>query len=329
MLAQTRDTQNTGMQKGVHVRFSQAVARSATNTPTRFLQELRRYMKKTAISSLVTASAVTVGVAIGSFVPAANSALAADKLSIQYDLYTRGIRAFALNYDANIAPNAYKARAKLRPKGLASLVVDLKMDMQSEGRITSRGAVSDSFVMGVKEKGKNGRYAVRFKGLKPASSERKPGVNGDTAAKLEAAASKGVRDTLASILNLSLSPSANPCKGSHRIYNGKEVFELSLKKLKDDTFHNKDGGVYRGPAIACRMVYSTLAGLSPKTEAKYRKNPPVFNAWFAPVQSGSLDRPIHVLVGVTGKIKGKDFVAYANRATLNGRPLNAQSMAKR
>jgi hypothetical protein len=297
--------------------------------PKLVFQELRISMKKTAIFSLLTASVLSAGVAIGSMVPMASSALAADKLSVQYDLYTRGMRAFALNYDAELASNAYKARAKLRPKGLASLVVDLKMDMKSAGRITGDGAVPDSFSMGVKENGKNGAYAVRFKGLKPASSDRKPGVNGDTAAKLEAAASKGVRDTLASIVNLSLSTAANPCKGSHRIYNGKEVFQLSLEKLKDDTFHKKDGGVYRGPAVACRMVYSTLAGLSPKTEAKYRKNPPVFNVWFAPVQSGSLDRPIHVLVGVTGKIKGKDFVAYANRATLNGKPLNAQSMAKR
>lgn len=286
-------------------------------------------MKKTAISSLLSASVLSAGVALGLMVPVASSAVAADKLSVQYDLYTRGMRAFALNYDADLAPNSYKARARLRPKGLASLVVDLKMDMQSAGRITSDGAVPDSFSMGVKENGKNGAYAVRFKGLKPASSDRKPGVNGETAAKLEAAASAGVRDTLASIVNLSLATSANPCKGSHRIYNGKEVFQLSLKKLKDDTFHKKDGGVYRGPAVACQMVYSTLAGLSPKTEARYRKKPPVFNVWFAPIQSGSLDRPIHVLVGVTGKIKGKDFVAYANRATLNGKPLNAQSMAKR
>jgi hypothetical protein len=85
--------------------------------PKLVFQELRISMKKTAIFSLLTASAVTVGVAIGSFVPAASSALAADKLSIQYDLYTRGMRAFALNYDADIASNAYKARAKLQAKG--------------------------------------------------------------------------------------------------------------------------------------------------------------------------------------------------------------------
>ena len=286
-------------------------------------------MLKTALSSSLACATLTSGLALAALAPTAGSAAAAEKLKVQYDLYTRGMRAFALNYNADIDATAYKASASLRPKGLASLVVDLKMDMQSSGRLTDKGAVPGSFAMGVKENGKNGKYAVRFKGLTPVKSSREPGIDRTLAAKIDKAAADGVRDTLSSIMNLAVAGSDNPCTGSHRVYNGKEVFELSLTKLKDDAFRNKDGGVYRGPAVACRMVYSTLAGLSEKTEARYRKNPPVFNVWFAPVKSSALGRPIHVLVGVTGKIKGKDFVAYANRATINGKPLNEQSLAER
>jgi hypothetical protein len=286
-------------------------------------------MKKTALNSLLATIAITGGLAVTGLAAASGQAHAAEELSVQYDLYTRGMRAFALNYDARIEPAAYSARAKLRPKGLASLVVDLTLDMETAGTLTPKGAVPRSFTMGINENGKSGTYSVSFKGLKPASTKRNPGVDAQTAAKLDAESAKGVRDTLSSIMDMAVSAEANPCNGSHRVYNGKEVFQLSLAKLKDDVFHDKDGGVYRGPAIACRMVYSTLAGLSENTEAKYRKNPPTFNVWFAPVQSKSLGRPINVLIGVTGKIKGKDFVAYANRATINGKPLNAQSMASK
>ena len=286
-------------------------------------------MFKTAFSSSLAGIGIAAAIATASFVPAATSAVAADNISVQYDLYTRGMRAFALNYDAEIASDSYNAAASLRPKGLASLVVDLKMDMKSSGAVTARGAQSKAFTMGVKENGKNGAYSVRFDGLAPVASERKPGVDGKTAASLDKAAADGARDTLASLVNLAVSDSDNPCSGTHRVYNGKEVFELSLSKIKDDAFHDTDGGVYRGPAIACRMGYASIAGLSDKTMAKYRKNPPVFNVWFAPVQSRTLNRPVHVLVGVTGKIKGKDFVAYANRATINGKPFNKQSMAKK
>lgn len=286
-------------------------------------------MSKTALNSLLTTATIAAGIGAAGLAMASSSTQAAEQLSVQYDVYTRGMRVFALNYDASIAPESYSAKARLRPKGLASLLVDIKLDMETAGSFSPKGAMPRSFTMGVEEKGRSSNYAVSFKGLTPASSKRTPGVDAETAAKLDAASANGVRDTLSSIMNLATSSEANPCSGTHRVYNGKEVFELSLTKIKDDAFHDKDGGVYRGPAVVCRMVYSTIAGLSPGTVEKYRKNPPTFNVWFAPVNSNSLGRPINVLVGVTGKIRGKDFVTYANRATINGKPFNGQSLASK
>lgn len=284
---------------------------------------------KTATFNTIAASAVAVAAFTFAFTASPNTVLAADKLDVRYDLYTRGMRAFALSYSANIDRNSFSASAKLRPKGLASLFVDLKMDMQSSGVVTGQGARSDSFTMGIVEKGKKGKYAVNFNGLQPVSSRRQPAVNKKIEAKLETASAAGTRDTLASIMDMAVTPAQNPCDASYRIYNGKEVFQLALRKIKDDVFGEKDGGVYRGPAIVCSITYSTLAGLSAKTEARYRKNPPEFKVWFAPVSSSALGRDLNVLVAVTGKIKGKEFVAYANQATLSGRPLNSKSMASR
>lgn len=284
---------------------------------------------KPAVTNTVAAIAVAASSFTVALTASPDTALAADKLVVRYDLYTRGIRAFALNYKANIDQSSFNATAKLRPKGLASLFVDLKMDMKSSGLVTGKGAQSDSFTMGIEEKGKTGRYAVNFNGLQPVSTNRKPAMKSKTEARINTAAADGVRDTLASIMDIALTPAQNPCDASYRVYNGKEVFQLALRKIKDDTFGKKDGGVYRGPAIVCSMTYSTLAGLSARTEAKYRKNPPVFRVWFAPVRSSALGRDMNVLVAITGKIKGKDFVAYANRATLSGRPLNSKSLAKR
>ena len=284
---------------------------------------------KTAIINTISATAVAVSAFTFAFAASPGTVLAADKLDVQYDLYTRGMRAFALNYSANIDRNSFRASAKLRPKGLASLFVDLKMDMESSGAVTGKGAQSDSFTMGVVEKGKKGKYTVSFNGLQPVSTRRQPAVHKKVEAKLDTASAAGTRDTLASIMDMAVSPAQNPCDASYRIYNGKEVFQLALRKIKDDVFGDKDGGVYRGPAIVCSITYSTLAGLSAKTEAKYRKNPPEFKVWLAPIRSSALGRDMNVLVAVTGKIKGKDFVAYANKATLSGRPLNSKSMASR
>ncbi len=284
---------------------------------------------KSAIMNTIAATAVAAATFTAAFTASPGDAAAADKLKVRYDLYTRGIRAFALNYSADIDQNGFSAKAKLRPKGLASLFIDLEMDMTSSGAITGKGARSDNFTMKVKEKGKKGRYAVSFDGLQPVSTKRKPAINGKTEAKIKSASAAGARDTLASMMDIAVRPGSNPCDASYRVYNGKEVFKLALQKIKDDTFGKKDGGVYRGPAIVCSMTYSTLAGLSAKTEAKYRKKPPVFRVWFAPVRSSALGRDMNVLIAVTGKIKGKDFVAYANKATLSGKPLNSKSLAKR
>lgn len=284
---------------------------------------------KTAFINSLTVTTVAATAFTFAFAATPGPVLAADRLDVRYDLYTRGIRAFALNYSADIDRNSFNASAKLQPKGLASLFVDVEMDMKSTGTISAKGARSSTFSMKVKGKGRKQRYSVRFDGLVPVSSKRHPAVKDKTRAKIDAAAAKGARDTLASMLNLSLSPNKNPCNSAHRVYNGKEVFQLDFRKIKDDVFGKKDGGVYRGPAIVCKLTYSTLAGLSARTEARYRKNPPVFNLWFAPVRSPVLGRDINVLVAATGKIKGKEFVAYANRATLSGRPLNSKSLAKR
>lgn len=284
---------------------------------------------KSAVMNTIAATAVAATAFTATITTSPGSAAAADKLKVRYDLFTRGIRAFALNYSAEIDQGSFSARAKLRPKGLASLFIDLNMDMTSSGALTKKGARSEQFTMKLKEKGKNRRYEVSFDGLQPVSTQRQPAVKSDTEAKIRKASAAGARDTLASIMDIAVTPAKNPCDASYRIYNGKEVFKLALRKIKDDTFGKNDGGVYRGPAIVCSMTYSTLAGLSAKTEAKYRKKPPVFRVWFAPVRSSALGRDMNVLVAVAGKIKGKDFVAYANRATLSGKPLNSKSLAKR
>ena len=284
---------------------------------------------KTALLKALTAAAIATTAFTFAVTAVPEPVLAADKLKIRFDLYARGIRTFALNYSADIDRNSFNAAASLRPKGLVSLFVDVKMDMKSSGTITPKGAQSHAFTMHIEDKGRKRTYKVNFDGLVPVSSERRPAIKPKTRAKVDAAAAKGVRDTLASFVNFAVTPKKNPCNSKHRVYNGKEVFQLELRKIKDDVFGKKDGGVYRGPAIVCQLNYTTLAGLSARTEAKYRKNPPVFRLWFAPVRSPVLGRDMNILVAATGKIKGNDFVAYANSATLSGRPLNTKSLAKR
>lgn len=284
---------------------------------------------KTAFINTIAAMTVAATAFTFAFAATPDPVLAADKLSVRYDLYTRGIRIFALNYSADIDRNSFNVSAKLRPKGLVSLFTDLKLDMKSSGTISAKGAQSSAFSMHIKKKGRKDKYTVNFDGLVPVSSKRTPAVKSKTKAKIDAALAKGARDTLASMLNLSLNPQKNPCNAKHRVYNGKEVFQLAFRKIRDEVFGKKHQGVYRGPAIVCSITYSTIAGLSAKTEAKYRKNPPVFKVWFAPVRSSTLGRDMNVMIAATGKIKGNDFVAYANRATLSGRPLNTKSLAKR
>ena len=278
-----------------------------------------------------TVSAMTVAATAFTFAFAATSGtvLAADKLDVQYDLYTRGMRVFALSYTADIDRKSFKSSATLRPKGLVSLFIDLKMDMKSSGTVSPGGVQSSVFSMNIKEKRRKGSYTVNFDGLIPVSSKRDPALKDKTEAKVNAAAAEGVRDTLASILNLSVDPEKDPCNAKYRVYNGKEVFQLAFRKIRDDVFGTDAEGVYRGPAIACSMTYSPLAGLSARAEARFRENPLIFNVWFAPVRSSVLGRDMNVLIAASGKIKDKDFVAYASRATLSGQPLNAKSLASR
>lgn len=252
----------------------------------------------------------------------------AEKLSMRYDVLVDGLQVFKLRYKVTMTPGRYTATAELDPTGFAGLFVKTRMDMVSAGTLRATGVAPGTFELVQKTKRKK-RFKVSWDDSGIATTERSQPLGRYKDKTLKKALRPHLPDPLAAMLGVSTAKGANPCNRTERVYNGAEIYDLGFTLAGRETFGPDDGGVYRGPTYKCRIVYRPVAGLSRKRHAARSADPAVFTVWFAPVASRRLDGQILVPVAASGTLKNKDFVAYANKATLAGQPLNAQSLAKR
>jgi hypothetical protein len=77
------------------------------------------------------------------------------------------------------------------------------------------------------------------------------------------------------------------------------------------------------------MVYRLIAGFSDRAIEKNRAKPVVITFWAAPVKTAAADKPLMLVVALSGKVDNRPFKGYLNAATISGRPLNPASLASR
>lgn len=251
-----------------------------------------------------------------------------EQVSLTFDLFTKGTRVYAIDLDIDLAPSAYKARLDAQTVGLASWFIDESFTMRGAGALTGNAARPASFYERKDEDGESKSVEVAWSGGN-VTARRSYTLDEDRAAAVERAVSADMPDPIAAILTHAVANAGNPCRGSQRIYNGKEVFDFDFTFVKEDSFGSDDAGVYRGTAYQCTVEYKAVAGQSERKLRKLAKERRIYRVWFAPVESEALDRALLLPVAATGKVKGRDVVIYTRAATIAGRPLNRQSLASR
>lgn len=256
-------------------------------------------------------------------------ASAKEALRVRYDVYVNSMRIFRIKYRAYFTAGDYTSTVDVDPAGFAGLFISSKIDMAVTGKVMKASLNSLDFTMDTKKKSRKKHFAVSWAAGDPPRTRRSNEKSREQRNAIAKALKPGMIDPLTAILRLGFRDPARPCAHSEWVYNGNEVYELRFTHIKTDTFGPKDGSVYRGPALVCQVAYFPIAGLSRKKMAAYKGRPKTFNVWFAPVFSKELNRNLLLPVGATGTLKGKSFVAYANAATIAGKPLNAASLASR
>ncbi len=106
----------------------------------------------------------------------------------------------------------------------------------------------------------------------------------------------------------------------HRIFDGKEVFELRFSFKREAILDDSFPGAYHGKAYECQASYVPIAG---RYAAKFRKNKEeaqTYNVWLAPVGEDVSGGSRLVPVRATGRLDGLKFEAYASRLKIDDRP---------
>ncbi len=255
-----------------------------------------------------------------------SQASAGEVFNMHYDVDIAGTRIMEVAYRLDLDKTGYQSSISVDSRGILDLFASMGLDMQGHGRINGADPLPLAFQMGSSKQGKDKEVSVSWAPGRVPTTQRSYRLPGDRERAVADALKTGMPDPLTALLKQGVLAGPHPCAGTERVYNGIEVYDLQFAVDKADTFGVKDGGVYRGPAVKCRITYRPVAGLSDRKMQKYRNDPPRFDIWFAPVATRTMGI-VYVPVAAAGTLKGNVFTALATRATLAGAPLNARSLA--
>ncbi len=255
----------------------------------------------------------------GALATAATTAQA-ETVKLRYDIAVAGTRAMTMKFTGNVGRSTYRAAVTLRPAGFMSFFIKKSFDLRGEGRITPQGVRPTFFTMTVKKKKKTKTGTIGWNGSRFTWRREPPPGPVTRSEVLRALGGKGAPDPLGLLVGLAGKDPAAGCRGTRRVFDGHDVYDLRLSLRGSKTFR---GAAYRGDAVLCRMVFVPVAGsMSEKKKRRALADPWVFNVWLGAVKSSATGR-LMVPVSAFGRMQGRDFTAALVRATIDGRPLQA------
>lgn len=249
----------------------------------------------------------------------------AGKIETSYDVDVRGVTVLRISYSSEISATGFRSQAVIKTEGIVTIFSDYRMTMAAVGsfidgrssplKYTSRSEKND------KEKtvdlnwsqgalAASGRPAAKYAGIK---------------ADIDEALTPDVTDPLTAIFRIGTAPEGSPCRAVHRIFDGKEVFELRFsfkgEAMLDDSFP----GAYHGKAYECSAIYVPVAGRYATKFRKRNEEPPIYNVWLAAIGADVAGESRLIPVRATGRLDGMKFEAYASHLKVDGRPFKTVS----
>lgn len=242
------------------------------------------------------------------------------KIETSYDVNVRGITVLNIRYNSEISATGYRSQASIKTKGVVIVFSDYRMTMAAIGAFAGGQSSPLNYTSRSEKNDKEKTVELNWsKGTLPASG-RPAAKNPEIQADIDTALTPDVTDPLTAIFRIGTSPGGNPCRAVHRIFDGKEVFELRFSFKRETVLDDSFPGVYHGKAYECQASYVPIAG---RYATKFRKNkedPQTYNIWLAPIGADASGGSRLVPVRATGRLDGMKFEAYASRLKIDDRP---------
>lgn len=239
------------------------------------------------------------------------------KIETSYEVNVRGITVLDIKYISEISAAGYSSWASIETRGVAAIFSDYSMKMAASGALVD-GQTSPTQYKSRNEK-KDKTKVVELNWSQGTLLASETAKNPETQSEIDAALTAGVTDPLTAIFRIGASPAGNPCRAVHRIFDGKEVFELRFSFKGEAVLDESFPGAYHGKAYECRATYVPVAGRYATKFKKRNEEPPTYNVWLAPIGADVAGESRLVPVRATGRLDGMKFEAYASRVKIDGR----------
>ena len=165
------------------------------------------------------------------------------------------------SFTVDMKPDSYAIKSRVRTTGLADVFVNYDMNLNASGTTSTAGLKTTKYTSQNNDGKKNRRVEIDItdNGFK-MSAKPKFGNLGDPAATAEQVLL--TNDPLTALITFALEPrakGADPCGGPIKIFDGRQLTYLHLKRGNANTVKVKTPG-WSGQAIECHVTMDKVAG---------------------------------------------------------------------
>jgi hypothetical protein len=226
-----------------------------------------------------------------------DAALAEDaQVFVRYNVDVKGVTIMKLRFITQISGNAYATHVLGKTTGMVNWFSDYKIEMGTKGTLNRGKFTPASFSRERNKNGKKKEATTDWSSGAPLITEE----NGDDEfAAMAQVVNGSTVDPLSLLLGLSFSSNDNPCGGGRRVFDGRDVYDVTLTDGKKE-----DEG-----RVSCRITLNYVAGKEVANAKPDAAKPDSYGIVLMPVKAAALGRTIWVPERISGRASGQDFVA--------------------
>lgn len=250
--------------------------------------------------------AVAAGLGLASAVPAQ-----AGSIELGYVVEVAGTTMMKAAYRTEINGGSFESSLFGKTEGVTSMFSGYKMNLSASGRVAGNSFLPAAYENDRKKKGKKAKSTgLTWQPDGSVTVGTAQGVKPPPAA-VASAIGASTSDPLTAILKMANNQSKKPCSGKFRVYDGKDVFDLSLSFSKTIALGNASG-------LDCKLTWTPVAGVAvDKGETDVES----YGLVLAPVRVG--DDIMHLPVRITGSTKGLSIVVSSSVIKVDGQAVKA------
>ncbi len=203
------------------------------------------------------------------------------------------------NVDIRLTDNGsrYAMALNARISGLASIVASGTARVQSAGRSTGTGLVSEKFDLLTRAQGEDFTVAIEYAQRDVTAFVVTPPIlNNIDRVALERKHLRGVNDMMAAFVLKGGKFDRSICDRKLQVFTGVERFNLSMSFAREETATSKRTG-YQGQLVLCSLRYTPVSGHYTTSEmTNYLQQSDRILVWFAPLAAPGYFIPYRALL---------------------------------